>query len=151
MKLRYFSMGKVATRAWLIILFASFGVPVMQMLFPYLHLGQYYYIATKLQHYAQQLNQTANQTQQLGQALAGNQNLADKFKAFLTLTPIGFSIRMILMGLEGLATGLHPVWEMLGFGDLKSPSGVSLADVLSGMVYLFYTWTIINIVTGRDE
>jgi len=151
MRLRYFSMGKVSTRIWLFILFASFGVPVMQMLFPYLHLGQYYPIASQLQQYSQHLNQTANQTQALGKALAGDQNLVDKFKAFLTLTPIGFAIRMFLMGMKGLVTGLHPVWLMLGLGDLKTRNGTSLADILSAMVYLFYTWTIYNIATGRDE
>jgi len=153
MKLRYFSMGKVTTRVWLLILLASFSATIMSAYFPYLvgNDSHYYYIEQQLQQYAAQLNQSSNQTQALGQALSGNQGLADRFKAYLTLTPIGFSIRMLLMMMEGIATGLHPIWLMLGLGDVKTSAGVSIADMLSGMVYLFYGWTIYNIATGRDE
>jgi len=151
MRLRYFSMGKVATRIWLFIILASAAVPVMHMLFPYLDTTNYYHIESQLQHIMQQQNQTAEQAKELGQALAGEESLKDRFAAFLTLTPIGLGIKMQLMVLEGLATGLYPVWAMLGFDKLTTANGISLATLLSSMVWLFYVWTLINMVTGRDD
>ena len=151
MRLRYFSMGKVATRIWLFLILASAAVPVMHILFPYIDTTNYYHIEAQLQQIMQQQNQSAEQAKQLGEALSGDESLKDKFAAFLTLTPIGLAIRMFLMMLEGMATGLYPVWAMLGFDKLKTANGVSLASILTTMVYLFYTWTIINLVTGRDE
>jgi len=151
MRLRYFSMGKVATRLWLFIILASAAVPVMHILFPYVDTTNYYYTEQQLNQIFEQMNQTAQGPVGLGEALAGDQSLSEKFAAFLTLTPIGLAVRMFLMISENLVTGLYPIWQMFHFHEIKAQNGVSLAQILSSVVWMFYVWTIINLVTGRED
>lgn len=151
MRLRYFSMSKVATRVWLFVLLASFAVPVMHIFFPYLDTSNYYWVEQKLNEIAAAQNATAQQAVELGKAVAGDQSLMERFAAFLTLTPIGLSIRVVLMVLENITTGLYPIWVMFGFDKIKTQAGVSLATVLSTVIWVLYAWTFISIITGREE
>lgn len=159
MNLRYFSMGKVATRVWLFIILASTAVPIMHILFPYIITNDYYreysHVEQMFSSIMEQQNTTVNETLSVSKALSGDASLKEKFSAILGLTPIGLSIRFIGMVLEGIVTGLQPVWLLLGFDKITTTTAngtvVSLADVLRGMLYMFYVWTIINIVTGREE
>lgn len=135
MRLGNISLSRMTISAWLLIVIMSYAPVLAHYGAPWYDYSQYYYSVSFLDNtalqYFQGLAQQGGVVGVLGQVL----------------TTATYALQGIMILLEGVFTGLHPAWAALGFDQPIPGRDITLADLLSGFVYLFYAWTLYQAYT----
>jgi len=140
MRLGRISFWRLAISVWGFIVIMSYAPVLAHYFFPWFDYSQYYFTVQFLDNTViAYFNGLAEQG-----GLAG---LVGDLMLFLS----SVALKGILIMLEGVFTGLRPVWVMFGLDQELPGRSITLADMLSGMLYVFYGWTLYMAFTRGVE
>lgn len=139
MRLARISMWRITISIWLFIIIMSYSPMIAHYFFPWFDYSEYYVSVNFLEStaitYFRGLAEQGGVTEYIAQALL----------------IASLALKGIMILLEGVFTGLHPIWVMLGFDQPLPGRDRTLADILSGLLYLFYIWTLYQAFTRGVE
>ena len=139
MRLGNISLSRMTISVWLFVVIMSYAPVLAHYGAPWFDYSEYYFSVNFLNdtalQYFQGLAQQGGVVGVVGQVL----------------TTATYALQGIMILLEGVFTGLHPTWKLLGFDKQIPGREVTLATILSGFLYLFYFWTLYEAYTKGVE
>ena len=127
-------ISRIPVTVWLFVILMSYAPLITHAVFPWFDYSDKYYTV----HFA---DDTFMKT---AQDLANNGGIVGTLGQIVY--GLGMAVKMLMMLMEGVVTGFMPTWKLLGLD--QTVNGLNVAVVLSGMVYMFYAWTIFKAYSG---